>query len=441
MASYISNSDLANYFDDFNNIENNIGSDKAKNARSIKYLKCPNCQSTQLSDDYKNGNRVCVSCGQVVGGIIDYTAEWRHYDEGEGGKNVARCGAPTNVLLPQSSLGTVLTGRGKGMARMKQIHAWGAMPYDERSKNGVYKKIQECCRSKNILKCIEDDAKIMYKMVCDTKFIFGKSIITRGINRISIIAACVYYACKKNNMARTTKEIAKMFDIEDTAMNNGRNNLKEILQHKKHIFTSTETVNIFNNAHQFVKRYCNELKIKDVYIEQAVIIAKNTEKLNIASVHTPFSIAAASILLMSEINNLIILTKKIISNKFKISEITITKAYKKMYDYRNIILDDKLTDLLNNRNNLKAINVKITKEIIDVMGNYGLEVRDNLIRFKDSYMSEKIRCLRSRLIKNITDIGENPTNIYHVYVNNEIMSELYITQRDYYNKIDLLVLT
>jgi transcription initiation factor TFIIB len=437
MASYITNSELANYFDDFEN-ENNMKTKKKENNMEEK---CCGCGSTNISDDYKNGSRLCMSCGQVAGDIIDYSAEWRHYDEGDGGKNSARCGAPTNVLLPQSSLGTVLAGRGRGMARMKQIHAWGAMPYDERSKNDVFKRIQECCRNKNILKCVEDDAKITYKMVCDSKHIYGKNIITRGINRRSIIAACVYYACKKNNITHTTKEIAKMFWIEDKAMNNGRKNLKHMLHHKKHIFTGNDSTVALNNAHQFVKRYCKELKIKDIYIEQAVIIAKNTEKLNIASVHTPFSIAAASILLMSEINNLLVLTKKTISNKFDISEITITKAYKKMQEYRDIILDDKLTDTMNHKNDLKAININMTKEILEMMDNYGLEHINNTIKFKDLYISNKIKELRAKLRENIKNIGEQPKEIYHIYNNNEIMSELYITQRDYYSKIDLLVLS
>ena len=43
---------------------------------------------------------------------------------------------------------------------MKTLHGWSAMPYKERSLNEVFKIIQAKCHKGNILKCIEDDAKM-----------------------------------------------------------------------------------------------------------------------------------------------------------------------------------------------------------------------------------------------------------------------------------------
>ena len=53
-----------------------------------------------------------------------------------------------------------------------------------------FKKITQKCSEGKIMKCIEDDAKIMYNNICDCKHMTGKNkgknIIIRGINRESL---------------------------------------------------------------------------------------------------------------------------------------------------------------------------------------------------------------------------------------------------------------
>ena len=74
-----------------------------------------------------------------------------------------------------------------------------------------------------------------------------------------------------------------------------------------------------------------------------MLIANNIKKLGLASDHTPPSVAAGSILLMSKINNLP-LTKKLISKKFSISEVTISKIYKKIEEYNKILVNAEQTE-------------------------------------------------------------------------------------------------
>ena len=76
------------------------------------------------------------------------------------------------------------------------------MPYKERSLNEVLTNITNKCFAFGITENIISEAKIMYKEVDDCKHNIGrnkgKKIITRGTNRKGLIAACVFYACKKN---------------------------------------------------------------------------------------------------------------------------------------------------------------------------------------------------------------------------------------------------
>ncbi|MDX1702594.1 MAG: phenylalanine--tRNA ligase subunit beta, partial [Melioribacteraceae bacterium] len=69
----------------------------------------------------------------------------------------------------------------------------------------------------------------------------------------------------------------------------------------------------------------------------------NIEKINIASIHTPPSMASGSILLMSKINNLNI-TKQMIAEKFGVTQTTVSKSYEKLVDYGAILISDDLTN-------------------------------------------------------------------------------------------------
>ena len=54
----------------------------------------------------------------------------------------------------------------------------------------------------------------MYKNISDCKHAIGKNkdkaIIIRGKNRISVIAACIIFACRKKDKTRSPKEIAEI---------------------------------------------------------------------------------------------------------------------------------------------------------------------------------------------------------------------------------------
>ena len=74
------------------------------------------------------------------------------------------------------------------------------------------------CIENKIPKKIENDSQIMYKMISECKHRKGKNkgrcIITRGINRESIIAATLFIACRKNGIGKSPKEIAKIFTLK-----------------------------------------------------------------------------------------------------------------------------------------------------------------------------------------------------------------------------------
>ena len=209
----------------------------------------------ELEGNYcmSEGVITCKSCNNVINNIVD-TPEWRNYKASSG--NPTRCGMPSNNLLPQSSLGTSIASRGYNlkMKKVDQYQKWNSMPYKERSLYKVFNDIDAKCKKNNLPPIIGNTAKSYYRTISETK-------ISRGKNRIGIIAACVYHACKECNVARSSAELAHCFDIDNKIMTKGCKNFTEIMRmskDRKRIQTHKSV-----NLHDFIDRFCHKLKITE----------------------------------------------------------------------------------------------------------------------------------------------------------------------------------
>lgn len=391
---------------------------------------CPSCNSKdEIFEDYAQGFRVCKKCGQVIDNLMDCNPEWRQYDDDKG--DTSRCSMPINKLLPQSSLGTTISG-GSFKNRIKTLHGWSAMPYKERSLNMVFKDIQMRCQKANIVKCIEDDAKIMYKSISECKHLKGinkgKTIIIRGANRRSLIAACVFFACKKKGMTRSPKEISDLFELKYTEMTKGCKNFSRLIKIKK------MEINLgMSLPEHFVIRFCNDLKIQKKHTDEVIKIANNINRLNIASDHTPFSIATGSILLMSENNGLTYITKKRIADKFGVSEVTITKTCKKLWKYRHVLLSNELTDKILKEDMEINNNNSIPVEVRERMKKFGINENGNVKKDKKNIdiVDEIWSDDENDLINNNNDIIINDKLDYH---------QLDLTLAGIHSKLDVIKL-
>ena len=306
--------------------------------KKVNKNKCSSCDGNKIVTDISNGIMVCRDCGQIKEYIIDNNPEWRKYNNTK--SYMERCTVASNPFLPKSSLGTSIGGNYK--SRLKMLHTWTSMPYKERSLNNVLKEIKMKCSKGNIYKCIQDEAMIMYKGIDDCHYkqgpSKGKPIITRGANRRSLIAACVYFACKLRNESRSIREIGNIFGLDYTEVTRGCKTflkLRKLMKIKYKFNPST--------PEHFIPRFCKKLNIKKKFADEAVKIAKNAHRLNIASVHTPLSIATGAMLIMAEEHKLP-LTKKVISDNFGVSDVTVTKAYKIIKPQIKILKSNEATE-------------------------------------------------------------------------------------------------
>lgn len=358
---------------DFNNIKK-----EKKNKKS-----CINCKSTNLFHDKSQGVVICEDCDVVNHEILNDSPEFTSFNN-EG----SRYGCPTNYYFPKSALGTKIKSR--GWSKIGNLQMQGQMPYKEKSLMEVLKKIQEKCKKYNITSPIIDNAKNLYKKINDSKHSKGKrkgkNRIMRCINRRSMIAACVFYACKIQKEPRSPKEIADIYDLEIKHVNRGCRKFLDYIDIDTLMckFKSSQ-------SSDFIHRFADKLDIEDTYIKKARDISENIHKLDLASTHEPPSVAAGCLLLVANMYHLE-LTKKQISSVFGISDVTISKTYRRIQPYHKIITNNKITNMvLQKRNSIpkKKSDINNSNLVMNKESDYLSESDDSMSDSNESEVTEE----------------------------------------------------
>lgn len=274
----------------------------------------------------QDGNYVCAKCGTVKDRFIDYSAEWRYYgSEDSKSSDPTRCGMPTSLCLPGMSLGSVISLDGKVRLnkhtyRLARYQKYNSMSYKERNLFNIIDTMSLKATNGGITNSIIEEAKIMYKRISELK-------LSRGNNREGLIASSIYMSCKKNMVPRSAKEIAKMFNLSVSVMTEGRKKFDDLMG--IHVKSTT--------PEDFIRRFCSRLDFSRDLVETCLHVVKKQEHYAIISENSPPSIAAGCIYLVCVCHE-ITRSKKEIAVACDISEITIIKCFKKLYDYRMFIL-------------------------------------------------------------------------------------------------------
>jgi transcription initiation factor TFIIB len=286
---------------------------------------CAHCSSSRLILD--EGSYVCYDCGTVYDRFIDTTAEWRYYGhEDSKTSDPTRCGLPTNDLLPESSLGTIIgnkNGECHEMRLLRKYQMWNSMTYKERTLYNIFDTLTVNAVNNGIPSTIIDEAKALYKKISEQK-------LSRGDNRSGLIASSIYMSCKTHNVPRSAKEIAKIFNLKTTTMTRGCKKFQEIL--KMDLQSST--------AKDFILRFCSKLNLDKDVKNLCMHVVQKADDMSIICENTPPSIAAGCIYLVTNMCN-VKLDKKELAAAVEVSQVTISKCYKKLYNYRMYLFPEE----------------------------------------------------------------------------------------------------
>ena len=292
--------------------------------------KCDNCGKDDVI--YEDGGFFCKSCGLFKEIRLNLEQEWRYYgDTDSKSTDPTRVGMPVNNLLPESSLGTMISSKGKhsfDFDKIRQYHSWNTMPYKERSLYKIYEKLQNQASSGGIPPFIIKNSQAMYKLTSET-------CISRGSNRKGLMAACVYFSCKLEGVTRSAKEIAEIYDIKVSEMTRG---IKKFLEIMNMVKKKSVDYNIQSSSPlDFIQRFCSKLNLSQDIIHLCEFVSFMTTQLDIVDENTPPSISAGTIYLVLTLCNIEI-SKKELSKACKISEVTISKCFKKLYQSREKLI-------------------------------------------------------------------------------------------------------
>tara|TARA_B110000971_G_scaffold221865_1_gene271124 strand:- start:2643 stop:3599 length:957 start_codon:yes stop_codon:yes gene_type:complete len=312
----------------------NINFEKYKNSfieeDSIQKIKgnknnCAFCNNYNIIQEA--GNRICKDCGRIDGIVLDAQQEWRYYgvSDNKYSSDPTRCAHSSNSLFDEVQFGGIM--KGYGNEKYRRLLKWNSIQYKVKSLMGICKRIQDACKEGEIPYCVTDKANFMYKMV-------SENVIKRGISRSALIAACVYYACKDKNIPRKRREISDLFDLSISRMTVGCNVFKQIMFSKNANFVNNLTP---STVVEFIKRNCILLSIDNKYRDICLYIADIVDKLGLVMDNIPSSISVGCVYLMCQNFDLDI-NKKVIAAKCNISQVTISKTFKVLNEYKKYLL-------------------------------------------------------------------------------------------------------
>lgn len=377
------NDDFANLFqelDSFNKPEEVIP-EKPKNL-SIYF--CDVCQVESIKNI--KGELICTKCSKTFGIYIDSSAEWRYYgSEDSRGSDPNRCGMPTssNSLLKEFYLGSIISskyGESYEMKIIRKRNIWISSCYREKSLINVFENMSSRAKSCGIPACIIEDAKYKYKQISELK-------ISRGENRIGIIASCLFIACYENDSRRSIKEIAEIFMIPATSMTKGFKKFNEIMLSVKPELVKDYGIYISDSI-DFISRYCSNLNFDKNICDICYYVCSKIEEYDLVSENTPMSRAAGCIYLVSYLFDLNE-SKKNIAEVCITSEVTISKCFAKLIEFYIYLIPDNMLKFL-------AIDF-IHKFSQNLIKYYDAKVYDSFLKKSISLFQ---KCLQNKIIDN-----------------------------------------
>jgi transcription initiation factor TFIIB len=269
---------------------------------------------------------VCAdpSCGVTHARALDRSPEWRHRNESS--DDPARCGMPINPFLRESSYGCKLMGAQSSvqMRKLGKYASWQSMPYREKALHDGFEHIRRAAARAGLPKRLIVEAYRLHKQISDERSF-------RGVNRQGAIAAALYLSCRTNGCPRTAKEIAAMFSLDPAHTTRGCKNALSVLS----VLEREQSIGSENTAFpkmlcsHFVDRFACRAGMPDDHSTLARFIALKVDKAQLVPENTPHAVAAGIVWFVCRLTG-VTTSKKAVAMACDVSEVTISKCYKKL---------------------------------------------------------------------------------------------------------------
>ena len=297
----------------------------------MTYVKrCPECKSIDLTYDEQRGEIICNECGliveekmvdtgQDVGGQFDKSDK-----KGRGGAPISLQkfdkGLTTNVG-EISDIYKLESGQTRKFLRLKKWQERVSTSI-ERNLRLAMAELRRVASFLNLPSVVRDESSRVYNFVLQRGLVRGRSME-------SVIAACIYAACRSYNIPRTLDEIAAASDVER----------KEIGRTYRFIVRKLKIKVTPSSPKDYISRFSSILHLSPKTQNEALKILKRADISELTSGRGPAGIAAAGLYVAALMNDEK-KTQREVADIAGITEVTIRNRYKELIE--KLKLEDKI---------------------------------------------------------------------------------------------------
>jgi transcription initiation factor TFIIB len=297
----------------------------------MSYVKrCPECGSVDLTYDDQVGEITCNECGLVVEEKMVDTGQdaGGQFDKSE---KKGRGGAPISMQKFDKGLSTNVgeisdiykleSGQTRKFLRLKKWQERVSTSI-ERNLRLAMAELRRVASFLTLPSVVRDEASRVYNFVLQRGLVRGRSME-------SVIAACIYAACRSYNIPRTLDEISAASDVER----------KEIGRTYRFIVRKLKIKVTPSSPKDYISRFASILHLSPKAQNDALKVLKKADISELTSGRGPAGIAAAALYVAALMNDEK-RTQREVADVAGITEVTIRNRYKELIDRLGI--EDKL---------------------------------------------------------------------------------------------------
>jgi transcription initiation factor TFIIB len=280
---------------------------------------CPECGGKIIPVQEK-GENVCRKCGLVVNErILDISHSGKRAFTKQEKEKRARTGSPISILLPDMGLSTIIDKSGIKSPDLKRAAKWNSrMTWDKRNMLIATTELKRIGSNLNLPSHIKKAAIRLYIEAFKKKLLRGRSIN-------GMVAACLYFACRKSNIPRTLQEI---LDETSISAKNVRRCYRTLIRELKLKAPSTDPVSL-------IPRFIAELALNTDDEKTTIKILKAFTSNFSISGKDPKGLCAGALYLVCRARKKRV-SQKEIANLVGVTEVTLRSRYKEIVKKLNI---------------------------------------------------------------------------------------------------------
>jgi len=287
---------------------------------------CPECGGVNLIFDTHLGEIICKDCGLVVEDkMVDTGIDLSgKFDKGE---KKGRGGAPISMQKFDKGL-TTNVGEISDIYRLEprqtrkflRLKKWQERVSTsiERNLRLAMAELRVISSYLNLPNVVRDEASRIYQFVLQRGMVRGRSME-------SVIAACLYAACRSYNIPRTLDEMATASDVER----------KEIGRTYRFIIRKLGIKVKQSSPKDYISRFSSVLKLSPATQNDALDILDQARDVELTSGRGPAGIAAAALYVAALMNDEK-KTQREVADIAGITEVTIRNRYKELIERLNL---------------------------------------------------------------------------------------------------------